>query len=318
MNIYTATKEYFSHLALVQAWPHMQQLFERAASKQPRGWELPVLACTAVGKSPDVAIPVATAIGCLQISIILIDDLLDEDPRGEYNHIGASQAANIASAFQAAGLEAIFRSSAPGIAKAAILEVLNRMTLTTAIGQHLDVQTPASEQEYWALVRTKSVPFYATALQVGVLIGNAHEETVEQLRYLGSLYGEIIQIHDDLNDVMETPANPDWIQGRAALPILFAQIVKHPERERFLDLRGTIPDAPDALQEAQEILIRCGAVSYSVDRLLRRYRLAIEVLKETDLVSRDKLVALFDETVDPVRALLQAIGIDDSGPLIDP
>ena len=84
------------------------------------------------------------------------------------------------------------------------------------------------------------------------------------LQKLGGIYGEMIQIHDDMHDAMETPANPDWVQGRSPLPILFASLVSHPEQKRFLALVQNITE-PAALQEAQDILIRWGAISYCAD-----------------------------------------------------
>jgi geranylgeranyl pyrophosphate synthase len=108
------------------------------------------------------------------------------------------------------------------------------MFLSTAFGQFLDVQAPADESDYWQVTKTKSSPFFGAALQVGALAGGGTLETAEQLKKLGCLYGEMIQIHDDMHDSMETPANPDWIQGRSPLPILFASQVKHPEQERFV------------------------------------------------------------------------------------
>ncbi len=53
-------------------------------------------------------------------------------------------------------------------------------------------------------------------------MGGATETTATRLGEVGALYGEMIQLSDDLNDVMEYPANVDWLQGRYPLPILRA------------------------------------------------------------------------------------------------
>jgi len=132
-------------------------------------------------------------------------------------------------------------------------------------------------------------------------------ETAGRLKELGNLYGEMIQIHDDLNDTLAVPANPDWIQGRLPLPILFAQTVEHTERARFLELRREITDE-GALLEAQNILIRCGAVSYCVDQILRRHQASQEILTTLLLPHRNVLYALLEEVVAPVKRLFEAIG----------
>jgi len=309
MDIYKLALDTLLELPVIKHWSEMQIAIEKTVSKQPRDWQLPILACEAVGGRDKQAIPAAAAIGCMQMSIILIDDMLDEDARGEYHRIGEGAASNLASALQAAGMEAINQSKANIELKLGAIGSLNQMMSTTALGQHMDAQNPKDEDAYWELVRTKSSPFFGAALHVGALLGCADPEIAAQVEKFGHLYGEMIQIHDDLNDSMETPANPDWTQGRAPLPILFAQIVDHPKRDRFLELRQAIPD-PDALVEAQTILIRCGAVSYCIDQLFCRVRAAQEILASTSLARPGKIEGLLTDIVKPVKNLFAEIGFE--------
>jgi len=307
MDTYTLMLDYLLNLSLVQTWPETQALLKRAAAKKDHNWELPVPVCEAVGGRTEQAIPAMSAIGCLQISIILIDDLLDSDPRGEYHRIGAPATANLAAAFQAVSLEAIAESQSESDARLAALESLNRAALMTALGQQLDAQNPADEATYWKVVQTKSSPFYGAAFHIGALLGGASLELAEKLKRLGDLYGEMIQVYDDLHDTMAVPANPDWTMGRSPLPILFAQNVEHPDRARFLELRRAVPD-PEALTEAQTILIRCGAISYGVHHVLRRYDRAQALLREIPLSRPAKLDALLEAQVKPVRELFASLG----------
>lgn len=308
MEIQTLAIDYVLDLPIVQTWPELMGLLKRGALPNVDVWKTPVLACEAVGGKPEQAVPASAALACLQISLILIDDLLDADPRGEYHTIGAPATANLASALQAVGLEAIMQSEVDQAVKSAALDSLNQMMLITAWGQYLDVQHCADEDAYWRLVQTKSSPFFGVALQVGALYGGAGLETAESLRQIGCLYGEILQIHDDLHDTMAVPANSDWVQGRSPLPILFAQIVEHPDRARFLKLCQSVSN-PEALAEAQTILIRCGAISYCVDQLVRRHQRAIEMLRSMTLVHRDGLEALLEPQIKPVRELFRAVGM---------
>lgn len=317
MDIYTLTLNFLFDLPVFKLWPELKIFLEVTATKQPRDWQLPVLACEGVSSQSVQAIPASAAIGCMQMSIILIDDMLDEDPRGEHHRIGVGATANLAAALQAAGMEAIYQSNVSVDAKLYAICSLNQMMLTTALGQHMDAQYPRDEDAYWELVRTKSSPFFGAALHIGALYGGAGPELAAQIEKFGHLYGEMIQIHDDLNDTMEAPANPDWIQDRAPLPILFAQIVDHPDRERFLELRQSIPD-PDALTEAQTILIRCGAVSYGIDQILRRYQEACKILESAPLAHPDKLKSLLNDIVDPVKNLFLEIGVDHPEELLQP
>jgi len=184
------------------------------------------------------------------------------------------------------------------------LESLNQMIVSVAFGQYLDVQNPADEAAYWNVVQMKSAPFFRTTLELGALFGGVPIEVVRDIGEIGRVYGEMIQIHDDMNDCMTAPACPDWIQGRAPLPILFAQTVDYPDRSRFLELRQRILDV-EALREAQEILIQSGAISYCIDQLLRRYRGAHAVAIKMKLVHPDKLDALLEELIVPVWRLFE-------------
>ena len=316
MEIHDRAVDFVLDLPSVRAWPEFQDLLKRGALPNVAVWTMPVLACEAVGGNPERAIPAAAALACLQLSIILVDDLLDADPRGEYRRIGAPATANLAVALHAAGLEVIMRSEADGAVKLAALSSLNQMMLTTAHGQHWDVQNSTDEIAYWRLVQTKSSPFFGAALHIGALYGGASLEITERLRQIGHLHGEMIQIHDDLNDTMAVPANPDWVQGRSPLPILFARLVEHPDRERFTELCRSVGD-PEILAEAQAILIRSGAISYCVDQLMHRYQTAEEMLKAVPLVHHAGLEALLETQIEPVRELFQAIGIEQTNAQVE-
>jgi geranylgeranyl pyrophosphate synthase len=308
MDIYDQALKDWNTLSHSQEWPEMQRLFQRAVAKKPHDWQLPVFACEAVGGTSEQAVPAVIAMACMQIGIILVDDMLDDDPRGEYHRIGTGGASNLALAFQSAGLEAIARSDIAPSVKLAALENLNQMMLTTSLGQYWDAKNPADESAYWQLVHTKSAPFFRSALCIGALLGGATQTEAAAFDYFGELYGEMIQIHDDLNDTMAIPASPDWSQGRSPLPILFAQIVDYTERARFLALRQDVSDVT-RLAEAQAILIRCGAVSYCVDQIVQRHHLAKKMLADLSLKKAEGLENLLDGLIHPIREMFTALGM---------
>jgi geranylgeranyl pyrophosphate synthase len=188
------------------------------------------------------------------------------------------------------------------------LDSLNRMVLTTAHGQDLDIKNPSDEASYWRVVENKSAPFYGGALHLGALLAEAQADVTDHLEQVGRLYGEMIQIHDDLNDTMAVPANPDWLQKRKPLPILFALTVEHPDQARFVDLHQSVPNG-NTLEQAQEILIRCGAVSYCADQLLRRYQTIQYLLSKTPLPNRRPLDSLVEDVIAPVRKLFETLGV---------
>jgi geranylgeranyl pyrophosphate synthase len=258
--MYQAISNYLLTTPIFQTWSEPRRVLGRFVSIRPRDWNLPLAACESVCGFKEPGIAAAAALACTQISIILVDDILDNDPRGEFQMIGAGQAANLASTFLSAGQQAILHSRARQEIKFNTLQVLNEMVQVVSYGQYLDMLTLQDEDTYWQIVESKSGAFFGSAIYMGALYGGASVRTAKVLEGVGRLYGEMIQIYDDLHDTMERPANPDWIERRSPLPILFARLVDYPDRIRFMELYQNIA-VDGALEEAQEIIIRCGAVS---------------------------------------------------------
>ena len=309
MNIYQSIYQFVGDMSMVDNWPDITRVLERAVRKEPRDWRLPLVACEAVGGSLDAIVPVLAAVACSHISLILIDDLLDADPRGEHHRLGIPLAANLATVFQQLSLEALNNCSFVDVnSQLKAQDSLHEMMLTIALGQYLDFQGPIDEVAYWRIVCTKSSPFFGSAFYVGALAAGASLELAAQLKEFGLLYGEIIQIHDDLSDSLATPASPDWTLGRWPLPMLFAGVVNHPRRERFLTLRQAIAE-PGALAEAQMILIQSGALSYGVHELMTRYQKARDLLAALMLENPDAVERLLDDQIEPVRLLYKTLGL---------
>jgi geranylgeranyl pyrophosphate synthase len=303
MKLYSSTLDYLSGLPLVWEWAEAQNILMRAACAHHRDWKLPVLACEAVGGAPEQALPATASIACALIGILFIDDMLDNDPSGEYHRLGEGQTANIASAFMSSAFQAILQCPAQPETKLKALQNMSHMIGTLAFGQYLDVQVVLDEKSYWQVVRTKSAPFFGTALQLGAIFGGASESIIETLGVVGGLYGEMIQIHDDLKDSLDIPAEPDWQPNRSSLPILFAKSVEHPERDRFLELSSDVSDVL-VLREAQKILIHCGAISYCADQLLHRYDTARQTLESIEIPHKEPLYSLLEEVIKPIWNLL--------------
>jgi geranylgeranyl pyrophosphate synthase len=308
MNDYDIILEQLVQRPVGQNWHQFRDIASRFAQQKPPAWLLPLQACRAVGGKREDGLPAAAAIAGQQISLVLIDDLLDDDPGGQYGQVDAGTVANLAGAFQTAATQAIVAGPLSPQIKLAILACLNRMLATVAYGQHLDCQNPADEAGYWQVVQAKSAVFFGAAMAAGTLAGGAAQKTVARLEQLGSLYGEMIQIHDDLNDSLAQPAAPDWLLGRPSLPLLFAQTVNHPRRVEFNQLCPDVSD-PAALATAQTILIRCGALSYCVACLLERHHQAQMILEEMRLPHPEEMANLLAGIIAPVQRLRRNLNV---------
>lgn len=291
----------------IAAWPDLihliaERIVQRGVVRYD--WLLPALACEAVGGADTDPTPAAAAIACMQISILLADDILDDDPRGEHLQLGVGKTANLALALQSAAFRLITRAGLAPEACQRACDGLAWMALETARGQHLDAGNLQGEDNYWKVVRAKSTPFYGYALELGAIFGGASPETALALRELGQTLGEIVQLKDDLEDALETPANPDWVQGRNNLLLLYARTAPHPERERFIEL-AEHADRPESLQQAQQLLLASGAASYCVYQIARRAQAMKTRLSELALPKPDFLIEWIAQQEQLVNNLLQ-------------
>lgn len=310
MKHYSRSFDYLLNLPSIRSWTdaqylikEMQSVLEKKDSRKSEIWHLPLFASEAVGKTQEVAIPAMVASACLVKSIRLVDDMLDNDPKGFYHQVGHPKAANLAVALQAVAFEAITQCNTTPATKLALFNHLNQMALNTAWGQHLDVEYSTTEEDYWQIIQNKSVPAFSNSLEMGALLGGATEKTKKQLGKLGDFLAKISQVSDDLRDAMNTPSDPDWLENRPSLPILFAKTTTHPDKTRFLQLCQSISN-PEALEEAQIILVRCGAVSYCINYLLNLYQTAQKLLAEIDLVYYQKLEQILESMIIPAKELL--------------
>jgi geranylgeranyl pyrophosphate synthase len=291
----------------LNTWSVMADIFERVLNRSSRDCEWPQMACQAVGGDESIVPAAAAAMVCMKIGITMVDDILDEDPRGLYHQMGPGAASNLALAFQAAAFGVIAKMPLDAERRAAGLASLAQMALTTAFGQSLDVQNLPGEENYWKIVRTKSTPYYATAMQIGAVLGGANLEIASRLRTFGAMNGEVVQLYDDLTDVLEQPANPDWKQGRNNLLILYAMSADHPEREKFKTLLPQIDDL-EALKTAQQILVRCGAVSYCAYHVVKRHEAARRLIDSMPVVDPAPLRRLVSWYIAPLVSLLRNVG----------
>ncbi len=293
----------------VSAWPEMAVIFERTHGTLSKEWELPGLACQAVGGQLELALPAAAALAAIQLSIVLVDDMLDDDPRGDYHTLGNGPTANLALAYQAAAFALVKTAPVTAAQRADLTTWLAHIGLGTALGQYHDAHNSGDEAAYWQVLRGKSAPFYGAALALGAVVGGAAPEVVAGLNELGILIGETAQIYDDLSDALHTPAQPDWQRGRNNLPILYALTAHYPDRARFEAYLPQVAD-PEILRAAQQILISSGAVSYCALHAARRYRAAQALLAGLPLANPGPMLEALTRQSKPLLALFEAAGAE--------
>lgn len=297
-------------LRQIGAWPQMLALVERAVHSESSVWAYPVAACCAVGGTEEAALPAAAAVFCSVASIRLVDDILDDDPRGDYRVLGAGQAANLALAFQAAGHLLLDDLGMPLGLRPSLQASFADMSLSTCFGQSLDAREAESEEEYWRVVENKTPPLFSEALRMGALLGGAPAEIAGGLASLGRILGRFIQVSDDVTDALETPARADWKRRGNNLPMLYAMTAVHPDREDFLRVSTAVED-PQALAAAQKILLRSGAVSYCTLKLVEFSREIRDLFSRLRLPNPEPVARLIELHQRPLLRLLESVGIKE-------
>ncbi|MDX1614448.1 MAG: polyprenyl synthetase family protein [Candidatus Promineifilaceae bacterium] len=314
MNDPTLAEEVRSALAElpgVARLPSLLSVFEKTTSSAHPDWQIPVLIVEAVAGRRRAGILAAAAIACLQLSIMIADDILDQDPRGAHHQLGIGPAANLALAFQAAASAILEQASLTDRQKVVATALLSRTALATAVGQHLDQALEPNEANYWDVVTAKSTPFYAAAHQLGAVVGGAPEADWPRFHQYGTIIGELIQLEDDLLDALETPANPDWHNAGNNLLLVYAMTADHPDKTRFRELLPLVRSGdPAALAAAQSILLSAGAFSYTVHQLIMRYKQARQLLQSLPLKAESKLETTLLDYGQRLNAILRLGGTE--------
>jgi len=290
----------------MERWNEVGELFPDGQDSVRLDWQLPGIASVAVGGKYADTLHAMAALACIQVSIILVDDMLDEEPEGMHHRMGIGRTANLALALQAAGALLIESCPVDASYRATAAHALNRMALATAAGQELDVQNLSGEENYWQVVRAKSTPFYGTGLEIGALLGGASSQMAEVLYTVGVLFGEAVQIYDDLEDAFQSPANSDWAQGRNNLALLYGLTAEYPQKEEFLRYKSQATDLA-SLHNAQQLLIDSGALNYCAFQLLQRHTTANAHLKSLELVRRDRIDHLLETQLAPFVKFVRRI-----------
>lgn len=298
-------------LPQVAAWPQMLELIDRSVHRDLRSvWELPAAACRSAGGPPEAAVAGAAAVFCSLLSIHLVDDMLDDDPRGDFHALGGGPAANLALAFQAAAHCVLGELAVEPRVRAELHACLGRMALATAYGQHLDCREVTSEEEYWQVVGNKTPPLFGAALRLGALLGGAPPAAAAEMERLGTVLGKFVQVGDDLSDALAIPAGADWQRPSNNLPILYAMVADHPARSEFLELSAS-HHRPESLAAAQKVLLQCGGVSYCAWKMVELAHQAQAIVETAELADRRPLAQLLGAHVRPLARLLSSVGFDE-------
>jgi geranylgeranyl pyrophosphate synthase len=294
---------------MIANWTELKERWIQATEKPRPDWELPVIVATAVsGEALPVknAARLMAAVGCIQISIILVDDMLDNEPHGVHETLGYGKTANMAMALQAMSAMLINKLWIESYNRTAMVCMLSVLGFDTASGQQADIQEEAwTETRYWEIVEQKSAPFYGGIMAMGVamVISPAESDLVGAFFEIGELVGEMVQIRDDLMDIMAQPAAPDWAHG-GNLMMIYGRLAEDSSAFETAVQRIVQNGDLEALESAQQILIDEGCVDYCVHLLEERREKAAKILIDTKIKNHQPVQAVLNKLVIQISDLL--------------
>lgn len=316
LETFEAMKQRLRNLREIARWPQALAMIDRPEHRESGSvWEYPIAACRAVGGAESDALPAAAAVFASVISIHLVDDILDDDPQGDYRWLGAGPVANLALAFQAAAHLLLEQAAVTPEVRLALQASFASMSLATSYGQGLDAKEVVGEEEYWRVVTSKTPPLFGEALRMGALLGGATPGIAEVLARMGRALGLFVQVNDDMGDAMAVPACADWRRRRNNLPILYALTANHAEREEFAAVSARADD-PEALDFAQKILLRSGAISFCTLKLIELSREIQELLAGVELKDPAPMTSLIEQYRKPLHQLLERAGVEEPASLV--
>ncbi|MEZ4704861.1 MAG: polyprenyl synthetase family protein [Bdellovibrionota bacterium] len=270
----------------LQVWPELEKIL----TKRKQGTiSLCNIAYTTTGNSNIELLPIQAAILCFVVESILIDDVLDKDEKGMWKEIGVDKIVNLVGALHARQQLLICESKFSDHQKQQVTLFLNQMMLVLANVQELATHSKIDLARYWKIVHGKSGNVCGTAMRIGALLGEVHQDESDILYSIGKCMGEIGQISNDLRGAFQKEVNPDWKMPGSSLPILLALTTEHEYSAELKKLLEKDLGQIKQLERAKDILIKSGAVSLCCDHISQRLELLYQEICKCNLPQKKHL-----------------------------
>jgi len=232
-----------------------------------------LLFSSAVGEDvPDNAVPLAACLELIHLATLVHDDAVDHSAlrRGmpTVNSLFSHQISVIMGDF----LYSTALTRLVGLGNIEALEALTRASTEMTLGEmrQLAVTAPLAfgEEDYYALIRSKTASLMRAACEIGALVRPAGHR--EALGAYGENLGMAFQITDDLIDYTEAkettgkPAGLDLHEHKVTLPLIFAlRQASRTERAEIEKVFTTDDPVADDIARVVAIVAGSGGFEYA-------------------------------------------------------
>ena len=254
---------------------------------------LPRLVGEAVGGANEGHYTLGASIEIIHNFTLIHDDIIDQDPirRGlDAVHVQYDDATaiNAGDAMLAVGFEILAESEdIPENRLSHLIRSIGEMVRKVAEGQQEDIEfetrEEVSEQDYIDMIAGKTSAMFETCARTGAILGNADEETVENMAQWGLNLGLCFQLMDDLIDItgdtetLGKPAGSDIVQGKMTLIAIHAKKTGG-DLPNFDSVFGSGGSDSDKLSTAVSELEDSGSIEYARGRAMHHHSLAHQCL----------------------------------------
>ncbi|RNL82480.1 family 2 encapsulin nanocompartment cargo protein polyprenyl transferase [Halostreptopolyspora alba] len=249
---------------------------------------LVLLAASAVGGTPTVAVPAAVGVELVHNFSLLHDDVMDGDATRRHRFTawwvyGSGSAILAGDALLTLACDVLAGSGHPAAREgtrrltSTVLRLVDGQSADMAFERRVDVGV----EECLSMVSRKTAALLGCASHLGALFGGAEPERAELLRSFGAQLGMAFQLVDDLLGIWgdpETtgkPAQSDLRNRKKSLPVVAALASDTPAGRELASLYGREPrDEPlddTEVARAKELVENAEAWEWSrrrVDQLL--------------------------------------------------
>ena len=261
-----------------------------------------LMACEAVGGSPQVAMPAAAAVELVHNFSLVHDDIQDRDRERHHRPTvwalwGESQALKVGDTLYALACQTVLDLAQHNVAPERVLQASVRLTqssLEMMQGQYLDLEferrMDVTTQEYLDMTVRKTGALIACAMEMGALIGSGDPATVSIVAQSGRYIGQLFQIRDDVlgvwGDVATTgkAIDSDIQRRKKTFPVVHA--LQHATGAEATALRRLYRKerfSGNDVQQVLEVLETTGARKEADARATRLAHQALESLQLAEL-----------------------------------
>lgn len=270
------------------------------ADNLPKGKRLrpifALLACDAVGGSPENALPAAAAIEILHNFSLVHDDIEDGDETRHHRTTvwklwGVPLAINAGDAMFALSFAAMNRLNNRGVSAESTLRAIDLFTRTCVIlteGQHMDMQFENQNNvqpgDYFRMIEGKTAALLGCATGIGALIGNGSDEQVSAFERFGQCVGLSFQIQDDIlgiwgePDITGKPVGSDILRQKKSLPLLHALTHEKIGPKLSTLMAGGVSE--NQMPRVMDLLADAGSQEFASQQQHFYYESAVKALQE--------------------------------------